>query len=375
MDKLSGRRIVDIKYFFEQMQAMSMNTCKTCNEGEMVFEKEFKKGLISIFTFQCTSCGKRKRLESCPHKKNKKGANVNQGAVAGIVSVGLGHYHLQEFFSHLNITTMSYPTYHKLDKHLQVNTWNLAKKLEEEALQEEIRLAIESGDVDSAGNALIPVEFDGSWGKRSYGSNFTSLSGCAAIIGLRTGKILYSDVKNKYCHTCAIAESRIKRLKQHECSKNNEEPSSGEQTSCETCTMIELCDIQPKQHECNKNYDGPSSGMETQIIVEGFMFCAEKGARFTKYVGDGDSSTYKALRDLRLYKNPDLIIEKFECVNHLFRNFKKAFTKLLANTKLNLRGRKLLRTMLGNNNFAALAFRKGHIVISVRKGCTDKSST
>lgn len=352
-NKISGRRIVDINYVFEQMQRMSTNTCKTCNEGKMVFEKEIKRGLLSVFTFQCTSCGKRKRLESS-HLRNNKGANVNQGAVTGIVSIGLGHYHLQEFFSHLDITTMSYPTYHKLDKQLQVNTWKLAKKLEDEALQEEIRLAIENGDVDSAGNALISVEFDGSWGKRSYGCNFSSLSGCAAIIGLRTGKILYSGVKNKYCHTCAIAESRINRLKQHECSKNNEEPSRGIETSCNTCSIIELCNIRPKEHECNKNYDGPSSGMETQIIVEGFKFCAEKGSRFTKFIGDRDSSTYKALRDLRLYKNPDLQIEKFECVNHLFRNFRKAFTKLLANTKFKLKGRKLLRAMLGKTDFVNL---------------------
>ncbi|KAG4065358.1 hypothetical protein HA402_010852 [Bradysia odoriphaga] len=78
--------------------------------------------------------------------------------------------------------------------------------------------------------------------------------------------------------------------------------------------MAQSRNAPPNQHDCNKNYDGPSSGMETQIIVEGFIHCASKGARFTKYVGDGDSSTYKALRDLHLYKDPELEIEKFECV-------------------------------------------------------------
>ncbi|KAG4072233.1 hypothetical protein HA402_005955 [Bradysia odoriphaga] len=200
---------------------------------------------------------------------------------------------------------------------------DLEEQLEEEHLQEEIRLAIAAGEVDSAGNALIIVEFDGSWGKRFNGKSYSSLSGCAAIIGLRTNKILYSDVKSKYCHVCKMAQSR---------------------------------NAPPNQHDCNKNYDGPSSGMETQIIVEGFIHCASKGARFTKYVGDGDSSTYKALRDLHLYKDPELEIEKFECVNHLFRNFWKKFDDLLESTKFCRRGRKLLSSSLG-----------GDICVGVRK--------
>lgn len=53
--------------------------------------------------------------------------------------------------------------------------------------------------------------------------------------------------------------------------------------------------------------------METAIIVDGFKFCAEKGARFHKLIGDGDSSTYMAIRDLRLYKDPEMETEKYEC--------------------------------------------------------------
>lgn len=305
---------MDIDYLFTQMQNMTSNKCNKCKNGKMVFQSEIKRALRSVFKFQCTSCGTLKRVESCRGKKADN-ANVNEAAVTGIVSIGLGHYHLQELLAHLNIQGMSNPTYHKLDQKLQINVWRLAKKLEEEALLEEIRLAIECGQVDSAGNALLTVEFDGSWGKRSYGKNYSSLSGCAAIIGLRTRKIIYSDVKNKYCHTCKIAQSR---------------------------------NTPANFHECNTNYDGPSSGMETEIVVEGFKFCAGKGARITKYIGDGDSSTYKALKDLRLYKDPELDIEKLECVNHLFRNFYKKFDDLFSNTKFKLKGRKLLSSTLGN---------------------------
>lgn len=93
----------------------------------------------------------------------------------------------------------------------------------------------------------MPVIIDGGWGKRSYGKAFNSLSGCAVIIGARTKKIIFFGVRNKYCHTCKIAESK--------CSP-------------------------PNFHICNKNYNEPSSGMEADIILEGFKSCELQGARF-----------------------------------------------------------------------------------------------
>lgn len=277
----------------------------------MIYTNETKRGLISKFHFACACCGQKKHLGSFP--KDKHQANNNEAAVTGIISVGLGYYHLQEFFAHFNIPCMTYQTFYNIEKKLQGDWWKLAKNLESDALNEEIQLAKAHNDIDSAGNAKIAVKVDGSWQKRSYGKNFTSLAGCAAIVGVKTNKIIYSDVKNKYCHTCKIAASKK---------------------------------TTPKPHNCNANWDGPSTGMENGIIVEGFKYCNQKGARFHKFVGDGDSSTYKALRDLRLYRNPTLYIEKYDCCNHLFKNFFKAFLAMEKKSKPNVR--KLITRRIGN---------------------------
>lgn len=255
--------------------------------------KETKRGLVSKFHFTCTSCCRKSHIDSCP--KSNDQANNNEAAVTGIISVGLGYYHLEELLAHLNVPCMSYQTFYNVEKSLQKDWWTLAKKLEEEALTEEIRLAHQNKEVDSAGNALIAVKVDGSWQKRSYGNNFSSLAGCAAIVGARTHKIVYCDVKNKYCHTCKIAASKSSL---------------------------------PKQHDCNANWSGSSTGMENAIVVEGFKYCADKVARFHKFIGDDDSSTYKTLRDLRLYQNPIVYIDKYECCNHVVKNFVKAFLAL-----------------------------------------------
>lgn len=279
----------------------------------MVFAKETKRGLMSVFTFRCSSCTNTVKVNSCA-PKNPSQSNVNQSAVLGIVSIGLGFYHLQEFLAHMDVNCMSYSTFHRLDGKLQADWWKLAKQFEEEALNEEIRLAKMDKKVDSAGNALIEAEIDGSWCKRSFGNNFSSLSGCAAIIGRRTNKIVYSGTKNKYCHVCTIAHSK-------------KEP--------------------PRLHDCKASYDGASCGMETEIIVDGFKFCNEKKARFPLLVGDGDSSTYKAIRDLNLYKDPDMDVEKLFCENHVYKNFNKKCGAMNVNTKLNKGGRKLLPLDIG----------------------------
>lgn len=299
----------------------------------MILVGETKRGLNSIFKFVC-GCGMRKKLQSCPKKTNSM--NINEDAVLGITSIGSGYYHLKEFMTNLNIPVMGNTLYDKIQKTQQKDWHNFAQQSALDALYEEIALARTIGSIDSYGNALIPVICDGGWGKRSYRKAFNSLSGCAVLVGLRTGKIVYYGVRNKYCHICKIAESKS---------------------------------TEPGPHECNKNYDGPSSGMESDIIVEGFKFCEQYKARFYKLISDGDSNTYKNLRDMRIYKNPDLFIEKCECCNHLHRNFRTKFGCLHQITKFDVNLRKHVKPSKGHDiskavRTAAKHWRESNLPIS-----------
>lgn len=280
----------------------------------MMLLGEIKKGFNSIFKFQCKKCGCLRTLHSNPKKPNS--LSVNEEAVLGISAIGSGFYHLQEFMSQLDVPCMGSSTYDKICNDQQSTWYDLAKKSAQEALQEEIDLAIDAGEVDSKGNALLSVICDGGWGKRSYGKKFNSLSGCAVLVGVRTKKVLYFGVKNKYCHTCKIAQSKFTPV---------------------------------KEHDCNINYEGPSSGMEAQIILDGFKECEQLGARFHKLIADGDSSTYKKLRDFRVYKDPDLVIVKIECLNHLCRNFRSKFAVLETVTKFDIKLRKHVKPSKGND--------------------------
>lgn len=65
--------------------------------------------------------------------------------------------------------------------------------------------------------------------------------------------------------------------------------------------------------------------METDIIVKGFKRSVDMyNLKFTKMVGDGDSSVHRKLLQNRPYGNHQLV-QKIECKNHLLQNFAKTF--------------------------------------------------
>ncbi|CAD6244604.1 GSCOCG00013413001-RA-CDS, partial [Cotesia congregata] len=139
----------------------------------------------------------------------------------------------------------------------------------------------------------ITVIVDGAWSKRSYkNGRYDALSGFATIIGLRTGRVLYCGMRNKYCSFCA---SSLKRGLE-----------------------------KPPDHLCFKNYarNDPSTRMEADIIVEGFTKSINShGLIYKSFIGDGDSSVHQSIVNNDPYKEYGIGVEKIECKNHLFRNF------------------------------------------------------
>lgn len=68
--------------------------------------------------------------------------------------------------------------------------------------------------------------------------------------------------------------------------------------------------------------------METDIIADGFSKSMEMyNLKFTKMVGDGDSSVYRKLLQIKPYGNS--LVQKVECKNHLLRNFGKKIRDII----------------------------------------------
>ncbi|XP_039296223.1 uncharacterized protein LOC111043599 isoform X2 [Nilaparvata lugens] len=284
---LEGRRIVDVHSFIAQIQKIDDHLPFHCSFKDMTVIKECRKGLNSCITLKCKMCNIEKSLWT--NVSNEKTMDVNTSAVSGTMSTGGGHSQLEEVLSCLYIPCMSYNTFRKYHDRVADAWKETAERSMEMAAEEKKHEAIKRGDVDADGVPLLMVVADGCWAKRSYRTNYNSLSGVAAIVGYHTKKVLYVGVKNKYCTICVRAERLGKQAREHTCFKN-----WGTQQS--------------------------STSMEAALIAEGFS-SSEKmyGVRYNRLIADGDSSVYKTLLDRRPYKNTSVL--KIECRNHLMRNY------------------------------------------------------
>ncbi|XP_063223711.1 uncharacterized protein LOC134531760 isoform X6 [Bacillus rossius redtenbacheri] len=190
---ISGRRITDIDYFFNRLKVLCNHGPLGCGIQNLVITNEARRGLNSIFSVKCNMCN----FQDTLHTENPKSdsMDINTAAVTGSVCIGIGHRQLEELTAAMDIPTMSANTYAKYHDKVSDGWEKTAIKEMGIAVQREAQLAVERGDVDEDGFPVLTVIADGQWSKRSYkNSNYSSLSGVAAIIGFYTRKVLFISV-------------------------------------------------------------------------------------------------------------------------------------------------------------------------------------
>ena len=240
--------------------------------------EQHREGLASILTTRCEGCHTSFSFSTSVKVHGMTGGQYwesNLAAVWGQMSTGGGHTPLEESMAALGIPTMTKRSFIAAEK--RIGTWweTLLKESMKLAGQTEREKAIAKNSFFQ-GDPAITVILDGGWSKRSHKHSYNAKCGIGIIIGLETQKILFMGVRNKYCAVCNQ-------------STNND----------------------PPEHECYKNWDGSSSAMETDIIVEGFKKCIEQhSVKYTKFIGDGDSSVYSTLISSVPW---GYAIEKLEC--------------------------------------------------------------
>ncbi|CAG4930598.1 unnamed protein product [Parnassius apollo] len=148
---ISGRRIVDIKYFFSKLQEISNHSPYNCGVQSLKIVGEKRVGLSSKFTLECLMCKGKFLLSNIP------------AVVAGAVSVGIGYSQLDELLSAIDLPMMTEPLYQKQHEFVS-NAWEKALgQSMQEAAEEEKRIALEKGRVTTGGIPIIDVIADGCW--------------------------------------------------------------------------------------------------------------------------------------------------------------------------------------------------------------------
>ncbi len=298
---ISGSRIVNLEKLQEYINQLTVHAAQ-CG-GDIVLTGETKAGLASIIASHCSKCRYTVPLETSRKVKGPRGNSrweCNLAAVWGQMSTGGGHSRLQETMGVFGVPVMAGKNFVSTER--DIGEW-WRKQLNEvmvEAGKEEKRLAEERGDFNE-GVPAITVIVDGGWSKRSHRHSYNAKSGVGIIIGQATGKLLYIGMRNKYCTACTQG-------------------------------------IPVEQHNCYKNWNESSSQMEPDIILEGFKQAEEvHGVRYTRFVGDGDSSVYPTL--IQNVPGWGRYIRKLECANHACKCYRSALEKLVQeNTSYKGRG-------------------------------------
>ena len=197
---------------------------------------------------------------------------------------------------------------------MQKQMYTATKTLLGTEMMEQLALSMEKVATKERENAIsidsfhqgvpaITVVVDGGWFKHSHKHSYNAKSGVAVIFGKHSKKLLYLDVRNKFCSVCAISNN-----------KSSEIPA----------------------HSCYKNWNGSSAAMESDMIAERFHL-AEKmyNLRYMFVIDDGESSVMAAIRQCVPY---GVFVAKIEWPNHTCKAYRSRL-EALAKDNPHFRGR------------------------------------
>lgn len=203
-------------------------------------------------------------------------------------------------------TGLSQSSYSKIIEHVHTAAKSSFEFFSKKAAEEEIEKNIEQGREEKH----LKVSGDGTWKKRG----FKSLYGVTTLIGYYSGKVIDLVVKSSYCHGCAAWKNKTHTEEYRNWFEDHEE-------------------------ECMKNHEGSSGKMEVDAVKEMFLRSEEKfGVKYSNYIGDGDSKTFKAILDSNPYGD-DLTVVKSECVGHVEKRMGSRLRNVRKEKKLSGKGK------------------------------------
>ena len=204
--------------------------------------------------------------------------------VAFIRSLGKGYSALQKFSLYLNSPPpMAHASYRSAFSKLHKATKQVASD-SMMAAAEEVR-SMSNAKLDVPGPIDCQSSFDGTWQIRGHASH----NGVVTAISVDTGKCLDIEVLCNICKSCQCWESKKGTVEY---------------------------DLWKVKHVCKMNHGESAGAMEAVGSVRIFSRSEQtRNLRYTHFLGDGDSSSFKKVVESKPYGNT--LVEKLECVGHV----------------------------------------------------------
>lgn len=293
IDPTFGYRIVNLAALMSAISGCVV--CRVCGSDVKILETS-KRGLGFKVIVSCSKCDI-KSFPASPFIKN--GYEINRRFAFVMRILGIGLQGMKKFCAFMD---MPAPIFHSFYDSL-IDTISIATKavstlsMKKAALEEKERSS-ENKQTDG-----LTVSGDGSWRKRG----FSSLYGIVTLIGWHTGKVIDFIVKSKYCKSCEYWENHADTAEYQEW-------------------------LQTHKESCQSNHEGSSGKMEVDGMIEMFQRSLElHNVKYSQYVGDGDSKTFKGILDAKPYE--DIDVRKKECIAHVQKRMGTRLRNLKKNTK------------------------------------------
>ena len=290
--------------------------CSSCKNKrsklELWQDNSRRQGLKETLFSKCTHCGTMVSFDTSNISQTKH-IEVNVRLVQAGLVTGNGLSSLQKLCGILNLPKfLTTKNYNKILKHLAKESIKGTETVMKKSVENLKEILEADGKIpDNDGCYHLAVTLDGTWQKR-YG--FNCLHGVIFLMSVLTGKVIDYVVRSKVCFECQPRKSWNKN------------------------TLLYCNWYTSHKESCTINHTKSSEPMEKDLAILMFQRSVELyHLKYTLYVGDGDSSSFKVVRETMENTNGNTYcIEKEDCIGHIqkrmgsnLRNYKKMNNKKL----------------------------------------------
>lgn len=305
--------VIDIRSLQENLDKIA--GCRLCGASLTIQEDvDSRHGLGTKLEFICSNedCS----LDVMPFHStpmdNKGRYMINSQLVLASRTCGVGRSGACKFLSILNL---GQPLSHKPWVNITRFWEDLCLDIRDESCKKartrvaSIATSQSESNVNSDGSVNIATGFDGSWKTRGHSSS----EGVTSAVAELTSQVVDVHHLVNTCRDC----HRLKEA--HENGKLDE--------------LTYLGKVVAHNETCRFNHAGSSQSMESTGTIEIYKRSTEeKLVRYLPFIGDGDSSAFTRVKELKPY-GPDVPLAKDECHVHVVRRMGRALRKLKESMK------------------------------------------
>ena len=265
--------------------------CPECHQSKMqlINNHDARMGFANHLKLLCSHCNfensffTSKQSEKQASKQGRNMFEVNIRSVIAFREIGRGFESVSTFARCMNMCSISDPTYRNINDKLY-NAYAIAANESMRKAADEVASS-STFPTHESGISMARAKIDGAWQKRGHSS-------ANGVITVTIGnKCVDTYVLSKHCKQCEIWERRH-GTPQYDAWKND--------------------------HVCSVNHTASSGAMEAAGAIKMFHRSITKNNLiYHEYLGDGDTSSFKAVVDAKPYQDYNVSPIKLECVGHV----------------------------------------------------------